>query len=163
MNIDREKKIFNTVLWAFLAGALIFYISMISTGRIILPVPVWLMFLLLDAGFIIFMFIPYPGRMPMGKAPGSGTRKKWYPSSLSDIVERSEDEKKGSHGGILEVGRAIGPARRYQRTGLEWGVGLILIAAVVSCSTRAASREKGTRAGYAWRKNQTPKTTERAV
>ncbi len=109
MNIDREKRIFNTVLWAFLAGVLIFYILIISAGRIILPVPVWLMFLLLDAGFIIFIFIPYPGRMPIGKAPGSGTRGKWYPSSLSDIVERSEDEKKGSRAGILEVGRAIGP------------------------------------------------------
>ncbi|MBU8921972.1 MAG: PAS domain S-box protein [Bacteroidales bacterium] len=109
MNINREKKIFNAVLWSFLAGALVFYISMISTGRIILPAPVWFMFLLLDAGFIVFMFIPYPGRMPIGKAPGPGTESKWYPRSMSDIVEKSEDEKKPSHAGILEVGRAIGP------------------------------------------------------
>ncbi len=29
--------------------------------------------------------------------------------------------------------RALGPSRRYRRTGLEWGAGLVVIAAVVSC------------------------------
>ena len=29
--------------------------------------------------------------------------------------------------------RAIGPGRRYRRTGLEWGLGLIAVAVVISC------------------------------
>ncbi len=31
------------------------------------------------------------------------------------------------------LARAIGPARRYRRTGLEWGALIVLVAAVVSC------------------------------
>ncbi|GAG22623.1 unnamed protein product, partial [marine sediment metagenome] len=31
------------------------------------------------------------------------------------------------------LARAIGPTRRYRRTGLEWGVAIVAIAAVISC------------------------------
>ena len=38
------------------------------------------------------------------------------------------------------IARAIGPDRRYRKTGLEWGAAIILIAAVVSCITAGNQR-----------------------
>ncbi|UCC29079.1 MAG: O-antigen ligase family protein [Phycisphaerales bacterium] len=38
------------------------------------------------------------------------------------------------------VARALGPSRPYRRTGLEWGAGLIVIAAVVSCCVAGNKR-----------------------
>ena len=87
MGADTEKKIFLSVLWAFLCGAIVFFIVYISSGRIVLPPSLWLMLLLLDAGFIVFLFIPLPGRSPAGRAESEQTRR-WYPRSLADIVDK---------------------------------------------------------------------------
>jgi PAS domain S-box-containing protein len=84
VQISREKKIFFGALWLYLIGALIFFITFISLDRIYLPRQVWLMFLLLTAGFLLFIFIPMPGKSVPGKA---STGKGWYPRTLSQIIE----------------------------------------------------------------------------
>jgi hypothetical protein len=84
VQISREKKIFFGALWLYLIGALISFITFISLDRIYLPRQVWLMFLLLTAGFLVFIFIPIPGKSVPGKAViGKG----WYPRTLSQILE----------------------------------------------------------------------------
>ncbi len=105
MDAERENKIFLSALWAFLISALVFFFIYISAGRIELPPSVWSAFLLIDAGFIIFLFVPLPGRQGIGgrKKP---RRKEWYPQDLGDIVERPEDAS--SEGpGMLRPGRAV--------------------------------------------------------
>lgn len=92
MQISREKKIFFGALWLYLLGALIFFITLISLDRIYLPRQVWLMFLLLTAGFLIFIFIPMPGKSVPGKAAvGRG----WYPRTLSQILEGEAIDPEG--------------------------------------------------------------------
>ena len=70
MQISREKKIFFGALWIYLIGALIFFITLISLEKIYLPRQIWLMFLLLTAGFLLFIFIPMPGKGVPGKVEG---------------------------------------------------------------------------------------------
>jgi PAS domain S-box-containing protein len=84
VQISREKKIFFGALWLYLIGALIFFISFISLDRIYLPRQLWLMFLLLTSGFLLFIFIPMPGKGVPGKV---STGKGWYPRTLSQIIE----------------------------------------------------------------------------
>lgn len=84
MHESNEKKIFFSVLWFYLIGALIFFISLLSLGRIYLPNPVWLMFLLLTVGFLVFIFIPFPGKGIPGQG---GWRRGWYPRTLEQILE----------------------------------------------------------------------------
>jgi len=92
VQISREKKIFFGALWLYLIGALIFFITLISLDRIYLPRQIWLMFLLLTAGFILFIFLPIPGKSVPGKvSKGRG----WYPRTLSQILE---GEAPGSEG-----------------------------------------------------------------
>ena len=87
----KEQKIFQGVLWAFLVGSLIFFIARLSAGAIFLPLPIWCMFLLITAGFIIFIFVPHAGRgMPglPGRHEETIESYKWYPRDLGEIVER---------------------------------------------------------------------------
>jgi signal transduction histidine kinase len=89
---DSEKKVFFGVLWFYLAGALVFFISLPSIGLVVLPRPVWLMFLLLTAGFILFMFIPLPGRMGAGMR---AVRSGWYPRTIEQIMIGDGEGKDG--------------------------------------------------------------------
>lgn len=103
---DGEQKVFYVSLWIFLVGAILFFISFLSLNRLVPPAPIWLMLLLLDAGFIVFIFIPRPGR-DVSAPPGASTvRDRWYPRTLADIVERGDDEREE---GILEPVHPISP------------------------------------------------------
>ena len=92
MRNGNEKKIFFSVLWLYLAGALIFFISMPSIGLVALPKPIWLMLLLLTAGFLLFMFIPLPGRMGSGMR---AIRTGWYPRTFEQIMDGEGEGKEG--------------------------------------------------------------------
>jgi len=92
VHISREKKIFFGALWLYLIGALIFFIALVSLDRIYLPRQLWLMFLLLTAGFLIFIFIPMPGKGVPGKSPA---RDGWYPRNLSQILEGEARDPEG--------------------------------------------------------------------
>ena len=92
MQISREKKIFFGALWIYLIGALIFFITLISLEKIYLPRQIWLMFLLLTAGFLLFIFIPMPGKGVPGKVEGMGG---WYPRTLSQILEGEAEYPEG--------------------------------------------------------------------
>jgi PAS domain S-box-containing protein len=107
VDAKRENKIFLSVLWVFLVSALVFFFIYIAAGRIGLAPSVWFMFLLLDLGFIIFLFVPLPGRQKAGgrKAP---RRQEWYPRDLGEIVEKRGDAV-SEDPGMLRPGRAIGP------------------------------------------------------
>ncbi|HSG29538.1 MAG TPA: hypothetical protein VLA34_13745, partial [Candidatus Krumholzibacterium sp.] len=109
MNTDKERKFFKTGLWIFLSGTVLFYIGWISAGRIDLPSPVWLMLLLLDLGFIFFLFVPMPGRHERGPGGRSVRRIGWYPQTLSEIVEVPEEGRAGTRSGMLEPGTVIRP------------------------------------------------------
>ncbi|HER43840.1 MAG TPA: hypothetical protein ENO08_05220, partial [Candidatus Eisenbacteria bacterium] len=107
MDAKRENKIFLSVLWTFLLSSLAFFFIYISAGGTALSPSVWFMFLLLDAGFVVFLFVPLHGRQKAGgrKAP---RRQEWYPRDLGEIVEKrpgavTEDP------GMLRPGRAVGP------------------------------------------------------
>lgn len=107
MDAERENKIFLSVLWTFLISALVFFFIYISAGRIELPPSVWFAFLLIDAGFIIFLFVPMPGRQRIGgrKKP---RRQEWYPRDIGEIVERPEDAA-ADDPGMLRPGRTVNP------------------------------------------------------
>ena len=53
-------------------------------------------------------------------------------AALESVADPSPLRTLGSACGWL-LARAIGPTRRYRRTGLEWGVAIVAIAAVISC------------------------------
>lgn len=91
MRGNREQKIFYTGLWIFLVGSLLFFISFLSLNRFVLPTSLWVMFLLLDVGFIIFIFIPQPGRTAPGPPAADARKERWYPRNLAEIVERRDD------------------------------------------------------------------------
>jgi len=104
---ETEKNLFLSVLWSYLVGAIAFFIVYISAGRIILPSPAWVMFLLLDIGFIAFLFIPGAGRSPAGR-PDRRASSGWYPRRLEEIVERPATPA-GPEPGPLRPGRAVEP------------------------------------------------------
>ncbi|MDZ7860430.1 MAG: ATP-binding protein [Candidatus Krumholzibacteriota bacterium] len=95
MDYEKEQKFFYISLWAFLAGSIAFLVSFLSLGNTSLPSPLWLMFILLDAGFIAFIVLPPPGKMLLGKGGQLKSRKKWYPKKLEDIVGPGLHKKKG--------------------------------------------------------------------
>lgn len=103
---DREQKVFYTSLWVFLVGAILFFISFLSLSRLVLPTPIWLMFLLLDVGFIVFIFVPQPGRAVTTPSGAATRRDRWYPQTLADIVEGGGDDEEE---GVREPVRAISP------------------------------------------------------
>lgn len=108
MRKNREQKIFSTVLWIYLIGSLIFFIYFLSIDRIFLPTPAWLTFLLLDIGFIIFLFVPQPGRRaagPRDRAP----EQRWYPQTLADIVDGIPERKAHGRRGLRAVITTIEP------------------------------------------------------
>lgn len=87
MRNNKEQKIFLAVLWFFLIGSISFFILLLAAGRVSLPVHVWVMLLLLDVGFIIFIFVPLAGRKTAGSAELREDRGKWYPQTLAEIVD----------------------------------------------------------------------------
>lgn len=123
MGADTEKNVFLSVLWAFLIGAIAFFIVYISTGRIILPSPVWVMLLLLDVGFIVFLFVPRAGRESAGR-DAEARQAKWYPRRLEEIVERPAQSDETDRG-PLRPGRAVDPVPL---------VPLLLLLAVITLS-----------------------------
>jgi signal transduction histidine kinase len=109
---DKEQKIFLSILWTFLLGSLTFFVFRLSFARIVLPAPIWYMLLLLDAGFIIFTFIPHPG----WGVPGVAGRHEetirehaWYPQNLSEIVEGRGDAVDERREGVRPPSRAVPP------------------------------------------------------
>ena len=94
MNIEKEQKIFYSILWLFLIGSLIFFIVFLSLGRISLPKSVWVMMLLLNVGFIIFIFIPHP-RGIFSRHGGDAGSEGQYPRTFADIMGSQE----GGEGG----------------------------------------------------------------
>lgn len=132
MRRNREQEIFFTLLWVFLFGSLIFFIYFLSIDRIFLPTPVWLTFLLLDIGFIIFLFVPQSGRRAAGPG-GRGSEKQWYPQSLADIVERVPDTETRYTKGLRAVVSAIEPVPLIP---LMLLLVLILLAAPITLAER---------------------------
>ncbi|MBN2070741.1 MAG: PAS domain S-box protein [Candidatus Krumholzibacteriota bacterium] len=109
MHIEKERKIFQAALWVFLIVALVFFIAFISAGRISIKAPVWLVLLLLNAGFIIFLFLPHPGRQQAGSSPGGELSSRWYPRNLDEIVERQPEAPESGKRKILSPSRTIEP------------------------------------------------------
>lgn len=110
MDFDREQKIFYITLTVFLIGVIAFFVSFLSLGYSELPPPVWLTLILLDAGFIIFIILPPPGRALVGSSGRHRREKRWYPRTLADIVvPESGDIKERARGKIRATGRAIEP------------------------------------------------------
>jgi signal transduction histidine kinase len=110
---DKEQRIFQGVLWAFLLGSLIFFIARLSSGRLFLPATVWYMFLLLVVGFIVFIFIPHAGRGVPG-VPGRHEeaieKHRWYPRHLAEIIDGRGGEKPARpEGGVYPPSRAVPP------------------------------------------------------
>ena len=113
MRQDKEQRIFQGVLWAFLLGSLIFFIARLSSGRLFLPATIWYMFLLLDVGFVIFTFIPHAGRGVPG-VPGRHEetieKHRWYPRHLAEIVDgRGVEKPARPEGGVYPPSRAVPP------------------------------------------------------
>ncbi len=106
MRGNREQKIYYTGLWIFLVGTLLFFISFLSLNRFVLPTSIWVMFLLLDVGFIIFIFIPQPGGTAPGPPAAAAEKERWYPRRLAEIVGRKND---GGEERIRAPVRAISP------------------------------------------------------
>ena len=112
MQQDKEQKIFQSLLWVFLLGSLVFFIARLSAGTIFLPAPIWYMFLFLDAGFIIFIFIPHAGHgLPgvPGRHEETTEDHKWYPQDLGEIIERRPDGKAAKREGVRPPSRPIPP------------------------------------------------------
>lgn len=90
MEQKREQTIFLAILWCFLVGSLIFFTVRLSAGALFLPAPVWYLLLLLDAGFVVFLFVPHAGRAVRG-VPGryeeTLREHRWYPTTLPEIVD----------------------------------------------------------------------------
>ncbi|MBN1164071.1 MAG: HAMP domain-containing protein [Candidatus Krumholzibacteriota bacterium] len=108
MRSDREKKIFLAALWIYLLGSIIFFITYLSLGRIAVPLTLWIPLLLISTGFLVFLFLPPPGRRISGPPGKSRPAEKWYPRSLADIVERKREEEEPENG-LLAPGRPIEP------------------------------------------------------
>lgn len=111
MQQDQEQKLFSSVLWIFLIGALAFFLLRLSSGAMSLPAPIWYMLLFLDAGAVIFIFVPHAGRGVPG-VPGrheeAVEKHRWYPQSISEFVD-GRSEKVGAGEGMLPPSRAIPP------------------------------------------------------
>jgi signal transduction histidine kinase len=110
---DKEQRIFQVVLWAFLIGSLIFLVARLSSGRLFVPATIWYMFLLLDVGFIVFTFVPHAGRgLPgvPGRHEETVERHRWYPRHLAEIVDGRGGEKPAPpEGGVYPPPRAVPP------------------------------------------------------
>ncbi len=126
MSIEKERKIFQGVLWTFLASTIIFYTFWLSSGRASLPAPLWLMLLILVCGFIVFTFVPDPGREKAGPPEGRKSGRGWYPRTLADIVERAKEPGGAGQGGLYQPGSAVAPVPL---------VPLLLLLAMVIIST----------------------------
>ncbi len=109
MSIEKERKIFQTVLWTFLVAAILFFTFWISAGNARVPAPLWLMLLILVCGFIVFTFIPSPGREKAGPPGGKKTGRRWYPRTLADIVEKTKEPVNPPAGELLKPGRVVAP------------------------------------------------------
>jgi PAS domain S-box-containing protein len=109
---DKEHKIFLSTLWVFLLGSLILFVIRLSAGRIFLPAPIWYMLLLLDAGFILFIFLPRTGWGVPG-VPGrheeAMREEAWYPQNLSEIVEGRGEGAPRRREGVRHPSRAVPP------------------------------------------------------
>ncbi|MBD3179105.1 MAG: hypothetical protein GF417_05650, partial [Candidatus Latescibacteria bacterium] len=108
MDYRKEKKIFFLLLFIFIAGSLVFFVSFLALGHTELSSPLWLMFILLDAGFIAFMLVPSQGRIIVRGRNGPVRERRWYPGTLEGIVSSGDREEVGE-GGIRTPSRAIDP------------------------------------------------------
>ena len=110
MREDKERAIFLTALWIYVGSSIFFFILLITKGILSLPVPIILMLTLLDAGFIVFLFIPPPGRgvtIPPHVPPEKFEYPKWYPTNIAEIVEGSVSPPKVD--GVKSPVRAVNP------------------------------------------------------
>ena len=101
--------VFLAVLWSFLVSSIIFFTTYLSIGRIFLPVPVMVTFLLLDAGFIVFLFVPHPGRTAPGPPEKMGGVDRWYPQRLEEIIERKDKGESAGPAGLRAIVRTVAP------------------------------------------------------
>ncbi len=112
MSLDykKEQKFFYLSLWVFLVASLIFFVFFLSLGNTCLPSPLWLMFILLDAGFVAFIILPPPGKMLLGTGGKLKKGKRWYPKKLEDIVGSEHRKKTGIKEDEIRIpGGAIEP------------------------------------------------------
>ena len=146
MRQDKEHRIFQAVLWAFLLGSLTFFIARLSYGRLFLPATIWYMFLFLDLGFIVFTFVPHAGFGVPG-VPGRHeetiAKHRWYPRRLAEIIDGREGGTPARpEGGVYPPPRAVAPVPL---------VPLVLLAACLVLTYPGVSAEKEWRAREASR------------
>ena len=108
MDYSKEQKIFFTLLFLFIAGSLIFFVVFLALGNNELSSPVWLMFILVDGGFIAFILLPSQGRMILRGRGRPVKERRWYPRTLEGIVSSGEDSRR-TEGVIRSPARAIDP------------------------------------------------------
>jgi len=133
---DKEQKIFHAVLWIFLIGSLIFFTLRLSSGRVHLLTPIWVMFLLLDAGFLLFIFVPHPGtgvRGVPGRHDETVRRHRWYPRNLAEMVDGRREGADAKREGVRPPSRAVPPVPF---------VPLVLLLAVIVLCHPSAPDEK---------------------
>ena len=109
MQYSREQKIFLATLWVFLVFSLVYFIVRLSSDKLFLPLTGWYLFLFLDAGFVVFLFVPHAGRAVPG-IPGRYEETlrghRWYPATLPEIVDGRADAPPPASG-VLPPPRAI--------------------------------------------------------
>ncbi|MFO7916145.1 MAG: ATP-binding protein [Candidatus Krumholzibacteriales bacterium] len=108
MDYSKEQKIFFSLLFIFIAGSLIFFVAFLALGNNQLSSPVWLMFILVDGGFIAFILLPSQGRMILRGKGKPVKERRWYPRTLEGIVSSGEDDRQ-AEGVIRSPARAVDP------------------------------------------------------
>lgn len=108
MDYGKEQKIFFSLLFIFIAGSLIFFVTFLTLGNNQLSAPVWLMFILVDGGFIAFILLPPQGRMILRRKGRPVRERRWYPRTLDGIVSSGENDHRAG-GGVRSPARAVDP------------------------------------------------------
>jgi len=107
---DKERAIFITALWIYIGCSIFFFILLIAKGILTLPGPLVLMLILLDVGFLVFLFIPPPGKgvtIPPHVPPEKFEYPRWYPTNIAEIVEGSAKPPRVD--GVKSPVRAVAP------------------------------------------------------
>lgn len=112
MQKSKEQNAFSAAQWAFLVCGIAFFSAWLSQGHIFIPLWLFYLLLILGAGFVVFIFVPYPGRGVPGK-PGryeeSLEQHRWYPETLPEIVDGRGESPDLPKGAVLPPPRPVPP------------------------------------------------------